>query len=76
MREWWWWWLPGWHKKWRLEKRRLEALSAIRVERSLIEVMAQRPRPIEDTLDSTFVAEVLARIYRDRDFSAMGRVES
>jgi hypothetical protein len=18
----WWWWLPGWHKKWRIEKRR------------------------------------------------------
>ena len=35
------------------------ALSAIRVERSLVEVMAQRPRPTEETLDSSFVAEVL-----------------
>jgi len=62
MSKWWWWWLPGWHKKWRLEKRRLEALSTIRVERSLVEVMAQRPRPTEETLDSSFVAEVLQRL--------------
>jgi hypothetical protein len=62
MRQWWWWWLPGWRKKWRLEKRREEALSAIRVERSLIEAMAQRPRPTEDALDTKFFAEMLQRL--------------
>jgi hypothetical protein len=62
MRKWWWWWLPGLHKKWRLEKRRQETLADIRVERSLIEAMAQRPRPKEDTLEPSFLAERLERL--------------
>ena len=49
-------------KKWRLEKRREKALSAIREERSLIEAMAQRPRPAEDTLDTKFLAERLRHL--------------
>jgi hypothetical protein len=43
MREWWWW-LPGWRKKWKIEKRRIEALSDITGERLHVELMAQRPR--------------------------------
>jgi hypothetical protein len=62
MREWWWWWLPGWHRKWKLEKRREEALSAIGIERSLVEGMAQRPRTAENALDTTFLAAVLQRL--------------
>jgi hypothetical protein len=36
MRKWWWWWLPGWHRKWKLEKRRIEALSSIVGERLFV----------------------------------------
>jgi hypothetical protein len=30
-RHWWWWWIPGLDKKWRLAKRRLDALAEIRL---------------------------------------------
>src|ERR1700677_955543 len=62
MREWWWWWLPGWHKKWALEKLRSETLSVIRGERSLVEEVAQRPRTSEDSLDSSLFADVRQRL--------------
>jgi hypothetical protein len=62
MREWWWWWLPGWHKKWTLEKLRSETLSTIRVERSLVEEVAQRPRTSEDILDGSLLADVRLRL--------------
>jgi hypothetical protein len=62
MRKWWWWWLPGWHKKWKLEKRRIEALSEIIGERLLVEVMAQRPRRADDILDSALLEKVVKRI--------------
>ena len=58
MRKWWWWWLPGWHKKWKLEKRRMEALSFIEGERLAVERMAQRPRRADDTLDNALLDEV------------------
>jgi len=61
-RHWWWWWIPGLHKKWRLAKRRLDAFAEIRLQRSLIEVMAQRPRPPEDALDDAFVQNALRRL--------------
>jgi hypothetical protein len=62
MRKWWWWWLPGLHKKWRLEKRRIEALSDITGERLDVERMAQRPRTAGDPLDGTFLEDVLSRL--------------
>lgn len=62
MRKWWWWWLPGWHKKWKLEKRRIEALSEIVGERLLVEVMAQRPRRADDILDNALLEKVVKRI--------------
>jgi len=49
-------------KKRRLEKRREEALSAIREERSLIEAMAQRPRPPKDAFDPKFLEERLQHL--------------
>jgi hypothetical protein len=62
MRKWWWWWLPGWHKKWKLEKRRIEAISTISGERLHVELMAQRPRRADDTLDNTLLDKVLKRL--------------
>lgn len=62
MTKWWWWWLPGWHKKWRLEKRRVEALSEITGERLQIELMAQRPRAVGDVLDNVRLQNVLTRL--------------
>jgi hypothetical protein len=60
MREWCWWWLR--HKKWKLEKRREEAFSDIRIERSALEAMAQRPRAAEDALDEQFLSARLERL--------------
>jgi hypothetical protein len=52
MPKWWWWWLPGWHRKWKLEKRRVEALSFIEGEKLAVGRMAQRPRSTDDLLDN------------------------
>jgi glycosyltransferase A (GT-A) superfamily protein (DUF2064 family) len=62
MPEWWWRWLPGWHKKWRLEKRRLKALSKIIGERLAVELMAQRPRSADDIIDAALLEKALKRI--------------
>jgi hypothetical protein len=62
MRKWWWWWLPGWHRMWKLEKRRGEALSSIEGERLAVERMAQRPRGADDTLNSALLNEVKTRL--------------
>ncbi len=58
----WWWWLPGWHKKWRLEKRRIKALSEITGKRLNVELMAQRPRTADDIIDAALLEKVLKRI--------------
>jgi hypothetical protein len=58
MRKWWWWWLPGWHMKWKLEERRVKALSFIEAERLAVERMAQRPRSADDTVNETLLDEV------------------
>jgi hypothetical protein len=58
----WWWWFPGFNRKWRLAKKRAKALAEIRVDRSLFEEMADRPRPAEDALDKMFVENVLRRL--------------
>jgi hypothetical protein len=60
MREWWWWWLR--HKKWKLEKRREETLSAIRLQRSLLEAMAQRTRSNNDSFNDEYLKERLQRL--------------
>ena len=52
MRKWRWWWVPGFHKRWKLEERRIEAPSNITGERLYVELMAQRPRAGADALDS------------------------
>jgi hypothetical protein len=69
----WWWWLPGWHKKWKLEKQRLKleesrtaVLSQIAGRLFDIDQMAQRPRsadndPINETLLET-LRQGLAKI--------------
>ena len=62
MRKWWWWWVPGCHKKWKLEKRRVEALSSIVGERLFVEVMVQRPRAPNDTLDAALLDKVLQQL--------------
>ena len=62
MRKWWWWWLPGWHKKWKLQSHRIEALSSIAGERLYVERMAQRPRPADDILDRALLADVLKQL--------------
>lgn len=62
MRKWWWWWLPGWRKKWKLEKYRIDALSEITGERLQVELMAQRPRSADDVLDNTLLEKVLNRL--------------
>ncbi len=62
MRKWWWWWLPGWRKNWKLEKRRVEALSDIAAERFDVELMAQRPRRADDIIDTVLLEKVLKRI--------------
>jgi hypothetical protein len=61
MPKWWWWWLPGFHKKWKLEQRRREAISGITGEREFVEIMAQRPRPADD-LDEVLLEEVLRKL--------------
>jgi hypothetical protein len=67
MRKWWWWWLPGWRKKWRLEKRRVEALSDINAERLNVELMAQRPRNADDALNTALLEELLKRIEKIKE---------
>jgi hypothetical protein len=58
----WWWWLPGWRKNWKLEKRRVEAISEITGERLDVEAMAQRPRSANDIIDTVLLEKVLKRI--------------
>lgn len=62
MRKWWWWWLPGWHKQWKLEGRRVKALSDIAGERLYVELMAQRPRRVDDAIDKELLDKVLKRL--------------
>ena len=62
MCKWWWRWLPGWRKNWKLEKRRIEALSDIIGERLDVEAMAQRPRIADDIIDAVLLEKVLKRI--------------
>jgi hypothetical protein len=62
MRKWWWWWLPGWRKKWKLEKRRVEALSFIEGERLAVELMVQRPRGANDTLNNAILDATRTRL--------------
>ena len=62
MCKWWWRWLPGWRKNWKLEKRRIEALSDIIGERLDVEAMAQRPRSADDIIDAVLLEKVLKRI--------------
>src|ERR1017187_1586655 len=62
MRKWWWWCIPGCHKKWKLEKRRIEALSSIVGERLFVELMAQRPRTPNDSLDTALFDKVLQQL--------------
>jgi len=63
----WWWWVR--HKKWRLEKRRIKALSEIAGERLDVELMAQRPRRGNDIIDTALLEEVLECI-REIEVSA------
>jgi hypothetical protein len=58
----WWRWLPGWRKNWKLEKRRIEALSEITRERLDVEAMAQRPQSVNDIIDTVLLEKVLKRI--------------
>jgi len=62
MRKWWWWWLPGWRKKWKLEKRRARALSFIEGERLAVEQMVQRPRRSNDDLNEKLLDQVRRRL--------------
>jgi hypothetical protein len=62
VKKWWWWWLPGWHKKWKLEKGRAEAVSSIVGDRLHVELMAQRPRKTDDVLNRTLLDQVLKRL--------------
>jgi hypothetical protein len=66
MHKWWWWWLPGWHKRWKLEKqnwklaeRRTEVLSQFAERRHAVLQMAQRPRHAGDTLNARLLRRVL-----------------
>ncbi len=63
----WWWWLPGWREKWKLEKRRIKALSSITGERLSIELMAQRPRPNDDIPDDALLETVLKELREIQD---------
>jgi hypothetical protein len=58
----WWWWVPGCRKKWKLEKSRVETLSAITGERVAVEAMAQRPRTVDDVLDNALLETVLKHL--------------
>jgi hypothetical protein len=53
-----WWWFPGWRRNWKLEKRRVEALSSIVGERLFVELMVQRPRTPNDSLDAALLAKI------------------
>jgi len=54
--------LPGFRKKWKLKKHRIETLSAIAGEWVNVEAMAQRPRTAEDILDNVLLETVLKRL--------------
>ena len=58
----WWWWLPGWRKNWKLEKRRVEAISEIIGERLDVEAMALRSRSANDIIDAELLGKVLKLI--------------
>jgi|ERR1700682_2370343 len=51
-----------WHSRKKLEARRTEALSDISGEQVSVELMAQRPRRAEDTLDGTLFTKILQRL--------------
>jgi len=56
-------WLPGAARtKWKLEKRRAEALSSITGDRVHVQLMAQRPRKPDDPQNDALLAKVLAQI--------------
>ena len=58
----WWRFIPGRRRKtWKLEKRRVEALSSIAGDRLHVELMAQRPRKEGDKLDTVLLENVLRR---------------
>jgi hypothetical protein len=58
----WWRFIPGRRRRtWKLEKRRVEALSSIVGDRSHVESMAQRPRKDGDKLDTELLEMVLKR---------------
>ena len=58
----WWRFIPGRRRKtWKLETRRVEALSSIVGDRLHVEVMAQRPRKEDDKLDTGLLETVLRR---------------
>jgi hypothetical protein len=73
--KWWWWWLPGWHKKWKLEKGRVEAISSIVGDRLHVELMAQRPRKSDDALNGALLDELLKRL-REIEESAKNATHS
>jgi hypothetical protein len=52
MYKWWWWWLPWLHTMWKVEKRRVRALSVIEGEQLVVEEMAQRPRRDDDPFNN------------------------
>jgi hypothetical protein len=58
----WWWWVPEYRRIRRVEKRREEALSCIRIQRSLVEEIKQRPRAADDAFDTVLYEGVLQRL--------------
>jgi hypothetical protein len=63
----WWWWIPGHHKRWALERARVDVLSGITGERVAVEMMAQRPRDeVSDPLNETLLKRFLGLLRRLR----------
>jgi hypothetical protein len=58
----WWWWVPEYRRIRRVEKRREEALSCIRIQRSLVEEIKQGPRAADDVFDTVLYEGVLQRL--------------
>jgi hypothetical protein len=59
----WWRFVPGRRRKtWKLEMRRVEALSSIAGDRLRVELMAQRPRKKDDKLNTDLLETVLRRL--------------